>query len=203
MKTIRYLALGDSYTIGEGVEPAYAFPARLLELLCPGEGNRIPETVATTGWTTGELLAAMDERSLTGPYDLVTLLIGVNNQYRGYDFSVYREEYGILLARAIHLAGGPGQVLAVSIPDYGITPFGSEKAASIDAELQAYNAEAARQCRLAGVEWADLYALSKNPDQLSGWLADDQLHPSALQYRFWAEALLPQARTRLQILPEN
>jgi lysophospholipase L1-like esterase len=203
MKTIRYLALGDSYTIGEGVEPASAFPAKLLELLCPGADNGVPETVATTGWTTGELLAAMDERNLTGPYDLVTLLIGVNNQYRGYDFSVYREEYSILLARAIHLAGGPGQVLAVSIPDYGITPFGSEKSASIDLELQAYNAEAARQCRLAGVEWADLYALSKNPDQLSDWLADDQLHPSALQYRLWAEALLPHTRTRLQMLPEN
>lgn len=113
-----FLALGDSYTIGEGVAEAARWPVQLAQAL----GIAAPEILARTGWTTDELGAAMAQYAFHPPYDLVSLLIGVNNQYRGRDLANYRDEFRALLDRAIELAGGRAQrVIVVSIPDWGVT----------------------------------------------------------------------------------
>ena len=123
-----YLALGDSYTIGEGVTAPERWPNQLADMLRKnGVDVGEPEIVAKTGWTTDELSAAMDAHRFSLPYRLVTLLIGVNNQYRGRDLDNYRAEFQKLLQRAIDLAGGNAQrVVVVSIPDWGVTKFGRE-----------------------------------------------------------------------------
>ena len=116
----RYLALGDSYTIGESVAATERFPVQLAQTLKMPE----PQIIAKTGWTTDELNAAIDAADPKGPFDLVTLLIGVNNQYRGRDAEQYRGEFAALLKRAIRFAGGDAKkVIVVSIPDWGVTPF--------------------------------------------------------------------------------
>jgi len=121
----RYLALGDSYTIGEGVEPRESWPVRLAGLLRE-EALQVadPEIVARTGWTTDELMTGIERASPRGPFDLVTLLVGVNDQYRGGDAVQYRSRFRSLLRRAVSLAGGEaGRVVVLSIPDWGATPF--------------------------------------------------------------------------------
>jgi len=133
-----FLALGDSYTIGEGVEASGRWPNQLAARV----GLDAPEIVAQTGWTTDELGAAMDAQAFHPPYALVTLLIGVNNQYRGRDLASYRGEFTQLLQRAIELAGDkPRHVVVVSIPDWGITPFARGRdPLAIAREIDAYNA---------------------------------------------------------------
>ncbi|HEU0013481.1 MAG TPA: GDSL-type esterase/lipase family protein, partial [Longimicrobium sp.] len=137
---MRFLALGDSYTIGEAVAEAERWPVRLAALLRErGMDVADPEIIARTGWTTDELSAAIDERDPQGPYALVSLLIGVNNQYRGRSADEYRGEFAALLRRAIAFAGGDaGRVIVLSIPDWGVTPFaeGRDRAA-IAAEIDA------------------------------------------------------------------
>src|SRR6476646_6311968 len=122
---MRFLALGDSYTIGESVSPAERWPAQLTAML-RREGLTLdePQIVATTGWTTAELSAGNDRAAPRGLYELVSLLIGVNNQYRGHDIEEYRAQFDALLARALAFAGGrPARVVVLSIPDWGVTPF--------------------------------------------------------------------------------
>jgi lysophospholipase L1-like esterase len=201
----RYLALGDSYTIGEGVDAEARWPAVLAARL-RSEGTALgqPTIIATTGWTTDELDAAIDDAeragTVSGNYDLVTLLIGVNNQYRGRDAEEYRTEFRSLLARAIAFAGArPDAVVVLSIPDWGVTAFAQDAAASdprragpvVAREIDAYNAVAREEVRRAGARWVDVTALSRaHPDELTS----DGLHPSAAQYARWAEAALPDAR---------
>lgn len=202
--TMSYLALGDSYTIGEGVEDAGRWPAQLAARLREA-GIRIgePRIIATTGWTTDELSAAMDAAEPLGDWDLVSLLIGVNNQYRGRGVDDYVGEFHRLLRRAIVLAGGRAdRVLVLSIPDWGVTPFarasGRDRQA-IAGQLDAYNAAAGELCLAEGVAFVDITAISRTGDA-AGMLAEDGLHPSAAQYARWAEAALPVAR-RLLALP--
>ena len=202
--TMSYLALGDSYTIGEGVEDAGRWPAQLVARLREA-GIRIgePRIIATTGWTTDELSAAMDAAEPLGDWDLVSLLIGVNNQYRGRGVDDYVGEFHRLLRRAIVLAGGRAdRVLVLSTPDWGVTPFarasGRDRQA-IAGQLDAYNAAARELCLAEGVAFADITAISRTGDA-AGMLAEDGLHPSAAQYARWAEAALPVAR-RLLALP--
>jgi len=188
--TLRYLALGDSYTIGEGVAPAGRWPVQLARNLREaGIALDAPRILATTGWTTGELAAAMDAQRFEPPYDLVSLLIGVNDQYRGYPADDYRGAFRRLLVRAIDLAGGhPGHVLVLSIPDWGVTPFArheNREPARISSELDAYNAIARAEARRRGAHWVDITPISRQFPEL---LADDGLHPSAAQYARWAEA---------------
>nr|WP_279237646.1 GDSL-type esterase/lipase family protein [Dyella sedimenti] len=191
--------MGDSYTIGEGVPEAGRWPVQLARRLRQ-EGLDLddPHIVATTGWTTDELAAAMDVAGLMPPYPLVSLLIGVNNQYRGRGAEDYRAEFRTLLGRAVELAGGrAGRVLVLSIPDWGVTPFahaGGRDAARIALELDVYNAIAADAVKAAGAHWVDVTGLSRRH---AGLLADDGLHPSAAQYALWAEAALPVARNIL------
>jgi lysophospholipase L1-like esterase len=197
-----FLALGDSYTIGEGVTPGERWPVQLAARL-RGEGIDVadPQVIATTGWTTGELSAAMDAASFAPPYDLVTLLVGVNNQYRGRLLDEYRAQFRALLERTIELAGGnAGHVIVVSIPDWGVTPFAAREgrdALAVAREIDAFNATACEEARDAGAHWVDVTTLSRAPGTRAE-LADDGLHPSAAQYARWTEAILPAARKVLQ-----
>ncbi len=199
--TMSYLALGDSYTIGEGVEDAGRWPAQLAARLRDA-GIRIgePRIIATTGWTTDELAAAMDAAEPLGDWDFVSLLIGVNNQYRGRSVDEYREEFAALLQRAIALTRQrAARVLVLSIPDWGVTPFARSELRSprrIAQELDAYNAAARELCMAEGVAFVDITAISRT-GETADMLAADGLHPSALQYARWAEAALPAAQRLL------
>lgn len=195
----RFLALGDSYTIGEGVDPADTWPAQLARRL---RADRValadPVIVARTGWSTDELAAAIAAAGLTPPYALVTLLIGVNNQYRGRDLANYRDEFAALLARAIALAGDDAsRVVVVSIPDWGVTAFARAQArdpARIGAEIDAFNAAAAAIARARDVAFVDVTGISR---EAAACVVDDALHPSGAQYARWAEAIQPVAAAAL------
>ncbi len=196
------LALGDSYTIGEGVAPDERWPNQLAALL---RRNHIaldqPEFVARTGWTTDELSAAMDARTFHPPYALVTLLIGVNNQYRGRDLDNYRVEFTALLERAITLAGGDAKhVIVVSIPDWGVTRFGKSSGrdgSEIARQLDAYNAANAQIATMLHCGYVDVAAISRRGGDSAEALVGDGLHPSAAMYGRWAEAILPAAKAAL------
>jgi len=196
---LTWLALGDSYTIGEGVADAARWPLQVAAALrAEGIAMTGPDIIATTGWTTDELDAGIDAAAPQGPYDLVSLLIGVNDQYRGRPLADYLPAFEGLLQRAIGFAGGKhGRVLVLSIPDWGVTPFARAQgrdAARIAAELDAYNGAAAEACTHAGVAFVDITPISRAHCAL---LADDGLHPSADMYARWAEAALPTARMLL------
>lgn len=199
-RALRHLALGDSYTIGEGVPETGRWPVQMGQRLA-AEGLMLgpPRIVATTGWTTDELSAGMDAAQLTPPFDLVTLLIGVNNQYRGRGAEEYIAQFSRLLARAVALAGDrPGRVVVVSIPDWGVTRFAREHghdAAAVGAALDRFNALARAAAEEAGAAFVDITDLSrKHPDEL----ADDGLHPDARQYARWAERIAPAAHRALR-----
>lgn len=199
---LRFLALGDSYTIGEGVAAGARWPARLAQRLrANGVDLGDPAIVATTGWTTDELSAAMDAAALAPPYDFVTLSIGVNNQYRGRGAEEYRAEFRALLDRAIALAGArPQRVVVVSIPDWGVTKFGRESGrdvAQIARELDAFNAVNREESARRGVAWADVAAISRKAADAADQLADDGLHPSGRQYDAWLTAIEPKAHAAL------
>ena len=195
---LSYLALGDSYTIGEGVDAAGRWPVQLAAALrTAGIAIADPRIIATTGWTTDELWTAMDAAEPLGTSDFVSLLIGVNNQYRGRGVDDYVGEFHRLLRRAITLAGdGVDRVLVLSIPDWGVTPFafasGRDREA-IAADLDAYNAAARDLCEAHGVAFVDITGISRDRGGTAEMLADDGLHPSATQYARWAAAALPVA----------
>jgi lysophospholipase L1-like esterase len=200
--TASYLALGDSYTIGEGVDVGGRWPDQLAEALRKaGIAIADPEIIARTGWTTDELSAAMDQHAFHPPYDLVTLLIGVNNQYRGRDLDNYRAEFRALLRRAITLAGGKqDRVVVVSIPDWGVTAFGhgsGRDVAQIAREIDAFNAVNAAIAAELHVRYADVTPASRDRGDAADMLVGDGLHPSAAMYRRWLDAILPRAAAAL------
>jgi len=182
----RYLALGDSYTIGESVPANERFPVVLAKTLKLSE----PEIIAETGWTTDELNAAIDAANPKGPYQLVTLLIGVNNQYRGRDAEQYRGEFVGLLKRAIGFAGGDvKKVIVVSIPDWGVTPFAEGRdRAKIASEIDRYNAVNLEEANRAGVLYVDITPISRQND--ASLVAGDGLHPSGKQYLQWVKTIV-------------
>jgi lysophospholipase L1-like esterase len=190
----RYLALGDSYTIGESVAVEERFPVQLARALNIPD----PEIVARTGWTTDELNAAIDTAGPQGPFDLVTLLIGVNNQYRGRSADEYSEQFAALLQRAIAFAGGDAaRVVVVSIPDWGVTPFAEGRdRAKIAREIDAFNAVNREETARAGSRWVDITSVSRGNDP--ALVAADKLHPSGVQYREWVRLIVPQAREALR-----
>jgi lysophospholipase L1-like esterase len=194
-----YLALGDSYTIGEGVGAEQRWPEVLAAAL-RGRGVPVqaPRIIATTGWTTDELSQAMDAAGLQPGWGLVTLLIGVNNQYRGRSAGEYRREFQRLLNRAAALAGDARRTVVVSIPDWGVTPFaeGRDRAA-IARDIDLFNAIARDESARAFARWVDVTTISR---QHARMVTDDGLHPSAAQYALWAQAILPQARAALREL---
>lgn len=189
--TMSYLALGDSYTIGEGVPENGRWPVQFAAALrAGGIPMDEPRVIAKTGWTTDELSAAMDEAEPLGQYDLVSLAIGVNNQYRGREVGEYREQFAGLLDRAISLAGGrKDRVFVLSIPDWGVTPFAREQGrdpAQIAQQLDAYNAAAAEECERRGVVYVDVTEASRYRGADPMMLAKDGLHPSLTMYSLWA-----------------
>ena len=185
-----YLALGDSYTIGEGVEPAGRWPMQLAAALRDiGVDVDDPTIIATTGWTTDELEAGIDADAPQGPFELVSLLIGVNDQYRGRGVDEYRPRFTALLQRALAFAGDRApRVLVLSIPDWGVTPYAvasGRDRVQIGQELDAYNAAAAAICAEHDVAFVDITDLSRQLGGESVMLAEDGLHPSAAMYTLW------------------
>lgn len=238
---LRFLALGDSYTIGEGVAENERWPNQLKDSLSNrGFQMEAPLIIARTGWTTGELKAGIESAGLEGPsgpegkdgpidpngpsgqidpgglegthgpaglegpFDLVSLLIGVNNQYRGpargFTLDGYREEFAALLQQAIAFAGGePGRVLVVSIPDYGMTPFvAPENKKRVGMEIDQYNAVNLEESLKAGVRYADITPISRMAASRPELIAADLLHPSGEMYSLWVELIIPDLLPLLQ-----
>jgi lysophospholipase L1-like esterase len=196
----RLLALGDSYTIGQGVAEDARWPMRLAARL--REQDIVidaPEIIAKTGWTTDDLAQAIDQRQPRGPYDLVTLLIGVNDQYGGRAVEDYCPRFRTLLARAVTLAGGrASHVIVVSIPDWSVTPFATRfDSAQIAAEITRYNAVNREEAQRLGASYIDITPNSRTAAGDRTLLADDGLHPSAKMYDAWVQLILPAAQAAL------
>jgi lysophospholipase L1-like esterase len=196
----RLLALGDSYTIGQGVAEDARWPTRLVARLRE-QGITIgtPEIIAKTGWTTDDLARALDQRQPRDRYDLVTLLIGVNDQYGGRAVEEYRPRFRALLQQAIKLAGDrAAHVIVVSIPDWSVTPFATRfEPAEIAAEITRYNAVNHEETERMGVPYIDITKNSRKAAGDATMLADDGLHPSAKMYDAWVQLILPAARAAL------
>lgn len=191
--SVRYLALGDSYTIGESVNEAERFPNQLSAMLA-NEGLPAEVTIiARTGWTTNELWQGIQSTTIEPPYDLVSLLIGVNNQYRGYDINEYREEFKFLLGKAIEYAGGDvKRVIVFSIPDWGVTPFAAGRdTKKIADEIDAFNQVNLDESQNAGAHYVDVTPVSRQAVDDEALIASDGLHPSGSMYAQWAELALP------------
>jgi lysophospholipase L1-like esterase len=210
MATSSLLALGDSYSIGEGVPLYESFPYQVVRLLREaGQSFTAPEILARTGWTTDELAAAMADTRFLPAYDFVSLLIGVNNQYRGRDRQEYARQFEELLQEAIRLAGAVGRVFVLSIPDWSVTPFarshlpdarGRDRVA-VAGEINAFNRTAEEVTRKYSSHFLDItehtrWSALQWQEQSSGSLsaspspfAADGLHPSGGEYRCWAEQL--------------
>lgn len=188
-KTYTYLALGDSYTIGEAVLLKNNFPYQTVQLLRKkGYAFAAPEIIAKTGWTTDELEAGMKDYNFLSKYDFVTLLIGVNNQYRGREVIEYKEQLVQLLERAIALAGKPSHVIIISIPDYSVTPFAKSKdTAKISGQIDVFNSVAKALSVQYKTQYVEITAESRDAENDGSLVADDGLHPSAKEYAKWAE----------------
>lgn len=197
---MRLLCLGDSYTIGEAVAARDTWPMQLAQLLEQALTKQLRvQIIAKTGWSTDELSAAIDRaetaHEIHPPYALVSLAIGVNNQYRDRSVENYAVEFSALLKRAISFAAAKAsRVLVLSIPDWGQTPFASQDARGpekIAAQIDFFNAESRRQAAAAGAHFIDVTRLSRIKDP--ELVADDGLHPSAIAYAQWAHAVFDQA----------
>jgi lysophospholipase L1-like esterase len=197
MPPIQYLALGDSYTIGESVETHERWPNQLAALIesSPVFASRRVDVsiIARTGWTTQELWEGIQGQELDPPYDLVSLLIGVNNQYRGYDIDEYRKQFAFLLNKSVQFAGGdPRRVIVLSIPDWGVTPFaqGSDRK-QIAKDIDGFNAVNREETEGAGAQYLDITPISRQVVQSPPLIASDGLHPSGEMYAEWAKRVLP------------
>ena len=202
-----FLALGDSYTIGEGVPESGRWPMQLAALLrAGGIAVDAPRIIATTGWTTDELDAGIDAahsvETIPTDHALVSLLIGVNNQYRGRALDDYEAQLAALLERAVGFAGGEAsRVIVLAIPDWGVTPFAMQSGrdrAQIASQLDAFNAAAQRIAQARGARFVDTAPVSRDRGGEVAMLAEDGLHPSAAMYALWAEAAVPAARAALR-----
>ncbi len=192
MSTKHYLALGDSYTIGEQAPVYDNFPYQTVQLLRKaGMSFAAPEIVAKTGWTTDELMQGMDAQHLLPGYDWVSLLIGVNNQYRNRTVENYRPEFSMLLDRAIQLAGNRKErVFVLSIPDWGVTPFAEGRDRhEIAQAIDAYNAAAQEICASNQICFIDITEQQRSHVADPEYLTEDKLHHSGKEYRGWAEKL--------------
>ena len=193
---MRYLALGDSYTIGASVAPAERWPVQLAaQLRANGLIVAEPLIIARTGWTTDELMTGIERQQPQGPFDLVSLLIGVNDQYRGRSGDAYRRQFRQLLHTAIAYAGGrPTHVIVVSIPDWSVTPFAAGYPRTvIAAAIDHFNTINREETAHAGAHYVDITPVSRQALQDASLLASDGLHPSGKMYTQWVELVLPAA----------
>ncbi len=185
-----YLALGDSYTIGESVEECESFPVQLAQRM-RNDGIDIsdPVIIAKTGLTTDELMTAIEEKNIKETFDFVTLLIGVNNQYRGRNGAEYRNEFRTLLNKAVSFAGGdPKKVLVISIPDWGITPFAKGRDSyKIADDIDDFNEINKQETQNAGAVYSYITDISRNAKDDLSLIASDGLHPSAKMYAQWVD----------------
>jgi len=196
-----FLALGDSYTIGQSVPVSDRWPNQLVgQLREKGFYMADPQIIAMTGWTTANLLQTMQTAQLTPPYDMVTLLIGVNDQYQGRTLESYRQGFTALLTRAVELADAdPARVIVVSIPDYSVTPFAEMRnPARIRTALNQFNALNLELAFAAGVHYVDITPGSREAAADLSLLAPDQLHPSGKMYAEWVKLILPVAEGILE-----
>lgn len=199
--TKRYLALGDSYTIGQSVAATERFPAQVQQQLVQ---QNIPlyivEYIATTGWTTLNLDAAINSQNPKGPYDVVTLLIGVNEQYQTHDTTNYRNRFANLLAKAISLANNRTErVFVLSIPDYSATPFVPyANKSQISKEIDWFNNINKDVAQYFGVNYTNITPSSREAANNPNLIANDSLHPSGLEYKKWAEMLVPKMKLVLR-----
>jgi lysophospholipase L1-like esterase len=185
-----YLALGDSYTIGESVGENERFPVQLTTRLNSDSIDiQAPLIIAKTGWTTDELITAVKEKNVKDTFNIVTLLIGVNNQYRGRDAESYRAELKQLIDIAINYAGGKKEhVFVLSIPDWGITPFAEGRdRKKIAGEIDEYNNVKKEECVKAGIKYYDITEISRINDP--SLVASDGLHPSGKMYKMWVDKI--------------
>lgn len=191
--SVRYLALGDSYTVGRNVEQAQSFPYQLTAKLNQKHIlTAAPTLIAQNGWRTDELLKGIEAQAENNIYDVVTLLIGVNNQYQNKDIEVYRTEFASILNKAIALAkGNPKRVFVLSIPDWGVTPFANGRnQAKIAADIDAYNEINKQATKTAGAKYIDVTELSRIGGDALEYVTTDKLHPSAKMYSWWVDRLL-------------
>ena len=188
----KIIFLGDSYTIGEGVDVNENFPNKLIKKLSRLTNSTFTANIiAKTGWTTGELLAALENISTADHFKIATLLIGVNNQYRGLDIEIYKKEFEVLLKRAISFVANPNSVIVISIPDWGQTPFAKDRVKSkISSEIDQYNSinrSIAAKYQAHYIDITSGYRLRSNAAE---FIAGDGLHPSSVEYEFWTNQLL-------------
>lgn len=204
LDAVKLLSLGDSYTIGQSVCETCRFPEQLkseLESSSNTSGNLELQVIAQTGWTTTNLISAIESVSPNNDFDIVTLLIGVNNQFQGRDFSLYETEFPALVNTASALASNnPANVIVVSIPDYAYTPFGQgfNDSEQISAEIDQYNQFAEDYCSENGISFVYITDITRqgldNPDLV----ASDGLHPSELAYSIFVDRILPIALEKLE-----
>ena len=188
-----YLALGDSYTIGEQVSISQSFPYQSVQLLRKaGFYFYAPEIIANTGWAADELKLAMDDSILLSAYDFVSLLIGVNNQYRGRSVEEFRIHFRVVLELAIQRAGGIAKnVIVISIPDWGVTPFAMDKSPEkIRLEIDTYNFICQAEAEHYQTHFIDITTSQRADGHSADFLAPDKLHPSGKEYQKWAEKLV-------------
>lgn len=196
----RYLALGDSYTIGESVDSIQRWPVLLAQALSgSGVSTLEPLIIARTGWTTDELAAGIDAAGVADRYELVSLLIGVNNQYRGRNSEEYRTQLQDLLRRSVQFSGGdPGRVLVLSIPDWGVMPFAEGRDQdAIGREIDTFNRIKEEETRRIGARFVDITDISRRAATDGDLVAGDGLHPSGTMYAEWVERALPVAKAIL------
>lgn len=189
---MKYLALGDSYTIGELVKAEDNFPHQTVSIL--KEKNldlKLDKTIAVTGWTTGELNEAIAKEKPTNDYDWVTLLIGVNNQYRGQDIELYEKELYNLISQSILFANGrSSRVIILSIPDWGMTPFNTKRdVAQVSKEIDAYNTIKKKWAEHFGCPFIDITPLTRQYAKDEAYLTEDKLHLTGKMYKLWAEQI--------------
>ncbi len=198
-ESVYYLALGDSYTIGASVEESERYPVQLGNNLLPDSANTVVRIIARTGWTTRDLDDALNTTTDFRPsYDLVSLLIGVNNQYQGGSLENYEVEFRGLLERAIQLAGNNwGRVFVISIPDYAYTPFGGGST-TVSQGIDAFNAANKSITEEYGIQYFDITPISRQGLDEPELVASDGLHPSGEQYRRWVELMIGGVRAMLE-----
>jgi lysophospholipase L1-like esterase len=198
IQPMKYLALGDSYTIGEAVPEVERWPNQLVDSLSKkGWDIDKPTIIATTGWRTDNLKNAMTIAKLKNEYDLVSLLIGVNNQYQGKSPKEYAIEFEDLLKTSIQLAKGKkGHVFVVSIPDYGFTPYGKSKQETISQAIDQFNEINARITYRYSVQYFNITEISRDGLNEPALVASDGLHPSGKMYSYWVELIAKELEVR-------